>query len=223
MKRRTRLQWYNYHKESAQSQAEERTRAEYRRYFEMHDADLAKVSILLANAKREMPSKERFLSFFGIVTEYEREKIQPFTEKIQYIHQQIEKLNAHLEAKVTSERAAADNLYERSREQRKREAGLRIEARLVRRKEARIRYLERSPYLRQAARSLREWLLNSFGPSDVTCYYCGAKISSSASHLEHKTPISRGGDNRRSNLVIACASCNLKKGTKTEEEFRRGR
>lgn len=38
-------------------------------------------------------------------------------------------------------------------------------------------------------------------------------------HIEHKTPISRGGTNERENLVLACAKCNTNKGVRTEAEL----
>lgn len=41
-------------------------------------------------------------------------------------------------------------------------------------------------------------------------------------HLEHKTPLSRGGSNEKRNLGVSCQRCNLKKGTKTELEYKEG-
>ena len=38
-------------------------------------------------------------------------------------------------------------------------------------------------------------------------------------HLEHKTPITRGGTNNYDNLEIACCSCNHKKQNKTLVEY----
>lgn len=50
------------------------------------------------------------------------------------------------------------------------------------------------------------------------CFYCGCDMGQHPS-LEHLTPVSRGGDNDRWNLVYACHSCNSKKHNKTLEEF----
>lgn len=47
------------------------------------------------------------------------------------------------------------------------------------------------------------------------CAYCGAP----STHLEHCTPLIRGGWHQADNLVSACASCNLRKGQKTVLEF----
>jgi 5-methylcytosine-specific restriction endonuclease McrA len=55
----------------------------------------------------------------------------------------------------------------------------------------------------------------------LTCYLCEKPIEFKQDSLEHKTPFSRGGTNEYSNLAIAHLSCNIKKGTKTELEYKR--
>jgi len=52
-----------------------------------------------------------------------------------------------------------------------------------------------------------------------SCYYCGRDLNLSGFHEEHRVPLSRGGTNDSHNLCLSCPSCNLRKGTKTEEEF----
>lgn len=56
---------------------------------------------------------------------------------------------------------------------------------------------------------------------DGQCYYCHCPIDlfNRTFHLEHCTPLSRGGKHCITNVVLSCPSCNLKKGSKTEEEF----
>jgi 5-methylcytosine-specific restriction endonuclease McrA len=56
-----------------------------------------------------------------------------------------------------------------------------------------------------------------FIASDGVCSYC-LKVSGQL-HLEHCTPLSRGGWNTIDNVVVACSSCNLSKGTKTVLEY----
>jgi 5-methylcytosine-specific restriction endonuclease McrA len=52
------------------------------------------------------------------------------------------------------------------------------------------------------------------------CFYCKIFVKRGINlHLDHKVPLSRGGNHCISNLVPSCASCNLQKGTKTSEEF----
>jgi len=38
-------------------------------------------------------------------------------------------------------------------------------------------------------------------------------------HVDHAYPIVHGGDNRRDNKVLSCATCNLSKGPKSAKEF----
>lgn len=50
------------------------------------------------------------------------------------------------------------------------------------------------------------------------CVYCQVKLNNEF-HIDHKTPISRGGDNDPSNLQLLCQPCNSKKHAKTHAEF----
>jgi len=73
------------------------------------------------------------------------------------------------------------------------------------------------------------------------CWYCGAMLADMRGfsaltmhggndveipdgyqrlHRDHQLPRSRGGTNRRSNIVDACLSCNSRKHNKTVEEYR---
>ena len=47
------------------------------------------------------------------------------------------------------------------------------------------------------------------------CQYCGSKKDLT---IDHVTPRSKGGDDTWTNLVTACSSCNVKKGSKTLKE-----
>lgn len=49
------------------------------------------------------------------------------------------------------------------------------------------------------------------------CAYCDDVLS--AYHVDHKTPLSRGGSNGPENLTAACPPCNLRKGVLTATEF----
>lgn len=55
----------------------------------------------------------------------------------------------------------------------------------------------------------------------LTCYLCLLKVPFGKDHLEHKTPLSRGGSNYYSNLAVSCQKCNVSKKNKTEKEYRR--
>ncbi len=61
---------------------------------------------------------------------------------------------------------------------------------------------------------VREYLLEKWNRK---CAYCGKKDV--PLEIEHIIPRTRGGSNRVSNLTLSCIPCNLKKGTRTAEEF----
>ena len=48
-----------------------------------------------------------------------------------------------------------------------------------------------------------------------TCQYCGAK---SKLTIDHVVPRCRGGGNTWDNMVVACSSCNTRKGDKLLEQ-----
>lgn len=48
------------------------------------------------------------------------------------------------------------------------------------------------------------------------CVYCGGD----ATERDHDIPVSRGGTNDPSNIVLACTRCNTSKGRLTGDEFR---
>ena len=50
------------------------------------------------------------------------------------------------------------------------------------------------------------------------CFYCNRIMGKDAT-VDHLTPVSRGGDNQRWNLVWSCRRCNSRKGAKTFEEY----
>jgi hypothetical protein len=51
------------------------------------------------------------------------------------------------------------------------------------------------------------------------CAYCGKSGEVEALEIEHALPVSRGGSDAPGNLLLACSSCNQRKGTQTLEEF----
>lgn len=61
---------------------------------------------------------------------------------------------------------------------------------------------------------LREYLLEKWGRQ---CAYCGKKDV--RLQIEHILCRHHGGSNRVSNLTLACASCNIKKGTQEIKDF----
>jgi 5-methylcytosine-specific restriction endonuclease McrA len=60
----------------------------------------------------------------------------------------------------------------------------------------------------------REYLLNKWGRE---CAYCGAK--NTLLQIEHLQPKAQGGNDRISNLTLACPPCNQKKGSQALQVF----
>ena len=52
------------------------------------------------------------------------------------------------------------------------------------------------------------------------CVYCGNEYKYDELEIEHMIPKARGGPDHIRNCQLACGSCNLAKGTKTDIEFR---
>jgi len=53
----------------------------------------------------------------------------------------------------------------------------------------------------------------------ITCQYCKKNITLKEFTLDHVIAKSKGGKNKKSNLIIACKNCNERKGNKSLEEF----
>lgn len=57
---------------------------------------------------------------------------------------------------------------------------------------------------------------------NATCYICGnGPLPDSGIHLDHVTPLSKGGPHIPDNVRVTCVSCNCKKSNKSIDEVRR--
>lgn len=77
------------------------------------------------------------------------------------------------------------------------------------------------------------WFENLWRVQDGRCHYCrgemirpehdrtpsGSRRPGKLATRDHLLPRSRGGSDQPHNLVLACSTCNAKKGDRTEEEF----
>lgn len=68
---------------------------------------------------------------------------------------------------------------------------------------------------RKSQRQFRKYLLSEH----PYCHYCSRKVNKHSSSIDHKHPLSKGGGNKRKNLVLSCTECNNKKGDSTYAEF----
>jgi len=55
--------------------------------------------------------------------------------------------------------------------------------------------------------------------NNIYCFYCGCEVTDDNRHIDHFIPLCKGGLHDIQNLVVACATCNMKKGDKMPEEF----
>jgi 5-methylcytosine-specific restriction endonuclease McrA len=72
---------------------------------------------------------------------------------------------------------------------------------------------------RECRRDAKRWTLARAKVPPGPCHYCGAP---DARHVDHVIPRNQGGTHDLSNLVRACKDCNLAKGCRTPEQWRRG-
>lgn len=59
-----------------------------------------------------------------------------------------------------------------------------------------------------------------FSRDNYTCQYCGKKAPNVTLEIDHKIPVSKGGNNAIENLVTSCFDCNRGKGAKILPEKR---
>jgi len=50
------------------------------------------------------------------------------------------------------------------------------------------------------------------------CYWCGVKVGKKY-HVDHVTPLCKGGSNGPENIVVSCTHCNHSKGAKHPMDF----
>lgn len=223
MKRRTRKQWYKYHLEKSKDAARSEVLGLYEPKIRAAHAAYCDLLSQLSDAKSAEPWRSWIVSWVGIETDYRRSTIRILECELRRAHRTLNDARTRQDEALREASRDAATDFLRTHELRKAEAAARAARVAARRHEQRISYLERSPAIRSAARFLKRILLGESATeaSEVVCFYCKESFPRNEVHLEHKRPICRGGDNSRSNLVLSCAACNLKKGRKTHEEFLR--
>lgn len=96
---------------------------------------------------------------------------------------------------------------------------------------ARYRQTERGKLVERAHRSKRRALIRGNGKADLSaadiqriykrqrgrCYNCRKALRGSY-EVDHYTPLSRGGQHTRKNIVILCPPCNARKWNKLPHE-----
>lgn len=67
------------------------------------------------------------------------------------------------------------------------------------------------------AEEIKAWLVNQ---KPLRCYYSGIDVDLWKCHIDHKTPLRRGGTNTLDNLCVTDPKVNSAKGMMTEKEFK---
>lgn len=52
------------------------------------------------------------------------------------------------------------------------------------------------------------------------CSYCGGRVTRRTRHIDHSRSLANGGTDHVNNLCLACAACNLSKGSLNARQFR---
>ena len=65
--------------------------------------------------------------------------------------------------------------------------------------------------------AIKSWRERWRSLAHVVCHWCQQTFDPEHCHADHVIPLSRGGEHSLSNLVIACARCNLRKNARLPE------
>lgn len=66
------------------------------------------------------------------------------------------------------------------------------------------------------SKNVCNFIIKLFSDPNKHCFYCKTNENLT---IEHKIPLSKNGTHTEDNIVLACSSCNSRKGTKTDKEF----
>jgi 5-methylcytosine-specific restriction endonuclease McrA len=206
-------QWYEYHKSKAAEAGVQIYAASEKNALDAIDKKISELQKKLEQLSATISGLSGLISI--LVPNQTTREISVIRKSLEDLY--FQRSTLHLAAREKIEKAAARgiNEYHIKRE-------IRADEEIAAAKEKRIRYLERSPAIRSAQSAIKEHLIAKHletGP--IICYYCNVSLEPEEVQIEHKLPVVRGGTNSRKNLELACSTCNLRKGTKTEPEFRR--
>jgi 5-methylcytosine-specific restriction endonuclease McrA len=79
----------------------------------------------------------------------------------------------------------------------------------------------RSRKLKAHGKHTRADVLSQFEKQNGRCFWCAEEIQQGGHTVDHYVPLTKGGSNDPSNLVVACRSCNSRKWALDPDEFRR--
>ena len=81
------------------------------------------------------------------------------------------------------------------------------------------RFLARLKARNKERKSYRGWLVET---GQTRCHYCGCECGKAIT-ADHKKPLSKGGYDKRANVLPACSRCNAAKGDMEYNDFMKER
>jgi 5-methylcytosine-specific restriction endonuclease McrA len=66
---------------------------------------------------------------------------------------------------------------------------------------------------------IKKWMRNWKSLEQAECHWCGGVFNTAKCHADHVMPLKLGGSHSLDNMVIACASCNLRKNSLHPDEW----
>lgn len=97
-------------------------------------------------------------------------------------------------------------------------------------KNYRLNHPEKPRIATQRRRALKRAAAGCHTPADIRdqyirqrgrCYYCGCTLNDNY-QIDHVVPLTRGGSNDMSNIVVTCPTCNQSKNNKLPHEWAKG-
>lgn len=135
-------------------------------------------------------------------------------------------IRSHAEGRRARDQAHAEHIYEKQREYRAAHA----EEISIWRRTYRLAHIEKERAITRNRHARKKSNGGIHTEADIQkqyanqkgkCYYCQKKVGKTY-HVDHVIPLSRGGSNDPSNLVIACTVCNARKYNKLPHEWPEG-
>lgn len=190
-----------YHKQYYQDRKEP-TLGQMKQYYQVHSERIRKRVKRYRDANREQViERERRYHTANREQLAERRRQQYKEHREHYLAQKKRDHEKHKEQHYASQK-----LY------RKTERGRLIHRALWHKREARKKAIGGSYTAQQIQDLLKR--------QKRKCYYCHKRLEKY--HVEHVIPLSRGGSNDISNIVIACPTCNMRKHDRLPHEWPEG-
>jgi len=68
-------------------------------------------------------------------------------------------------------------------------------------------------------KAIKAWVKSWRILKRVVCHWCNNKVKPNDAHIDHITPLAKGGNHALTNLCVSCSKCNCSKGAKNPSEW----